>query len=414
MALCMTVLIGMLAICLDGGVLLAERQHAQATADAAAMAAAADLFKNWNTNLGSDPNGTAKTSATTIAAANGYSTAPTVNIPPTSGTFSGVAGYAEVIVTYSQGRYFSQLWSTNAITVSARAVARGMLVTGSANPNDNIGILVTSTSGTGAVITQKGANANISVANGRSFAVNDPNSGSNYPFDANHQDTITAGSFTFAVPNASSLGNPPNFIGPSPTFSTTTSDPFVNLTAPSTAGLSSQSYSGGSTMNPGIYTGTVNIGNKNVVMNPGIYYLQPDASGNAGISVGGNGTLDGTSGVFIYVAPGAGTLSMFGTANGNGTSTVNINPIAVGTYEGISIWVDKGWSGQTIVMGGTPNANIFGTVYAPSSNLELHGSVGGSVGTQLIAYSIDVRGSNTLTVGKGPQAGQAIGFQLVE
>jgi uncharacterized membrane protein len=46
MVLCVTVILGIIAICLDGGVLLAERQHAQATADAAALAAAADLFKN--------------------------------------------------------------------------------------------------------------------------------------------------------------------------------------------------------------------------------------------------------------------------------------------------------------------------------------------------------------------------------
>jgi hypothetical protein len=65
-------------------------------------------------------------------------------------------------------------------------------------------------------------------------------------------------------------------------------------------------------------------------------------------------------------------------------------------------------------MGGAPSANIFGTVYAPSSNLELHGSVNGTVGTQLIAYTIDVRGSNTLNVGTGPQAGQAVAFQLTE
>jgi hypothetical protein len=160
----------------------------------------------------------------------------------------------------------------------------------------------------------------------------------------------------------------------------------------------------------------VSIGNNNVVMNPGIYYLKPDASGNAGISVGGNGSLDGTSGVLIYVAPGTGTLTMFTASNGSGTTVVNINPLNVGNWRGVSIWVDSGWAAgtQTIVMGGTPNSSIFGSVYAPTSNLELHGSVNGTIGTQLIAYALDVRGSNTLTVGGGPQAGQTIGFQLTE
>ncbi len=43
-ALSMGVLMGMLALLVDGGLLLAERRHAQATADAAALAAASDLY----------------------------------------------------------------------------------------------------------------------------------------------------------------------------------------------------------------------------------------------------------------------------------------------------------------------------------------------------------------------------------
>src|SRR5712692_2188230 len=63
-ALSMTVLLGISAIALDGGILLAERRHAQATADAAALAAAAELFKN--------SSGTASQSAASVAKANGY------------------------------------------------------------------------------------------------------------------------------------------------------------------------------------------------------------------------------------------------------------------------------------------------------------------------------------------------------
>src|SRR5271157_3285333 len=49
--LSMSVLMAMLAVVADGGLLLVERRHAQATADAAALAAACDLYSpaNWNT-----------------------------------------------------------------------------------------------------------------------------------------------------------------------------------------------------------------------------------------------------------------------------------------------------------------------------------------------------------------------------
>src|ERR1700687_1395550 len=96
-AVCLTVLLGVVAIALDGGVLLTERRPAQATADAAALAAASDLYKNFGTNGGRDCSRTAKASPLSTAAANGYAndgtvSVVTVNIPPSSGDYSGKAG----------------------------------------------------------------------------------------------------------------------------------------------------------------------------------------------------------------------------------------------------------------------------------------------------------------------------------
>ena len=85
-ALSLSALMAMLAVVADGGLLLVERRHAQATADAAALAAASDLYVHWNTNwLG--PSGTASASAMGVASANGYTndgttSTVTVNIPP--------------------------------------------------------------------------------------------------------------------------------------------------------------------------------------------------------------------------------------------------------------------------------------------------------------------------------------------
>ena len=96
-------LLGVLAISLEGGLLLSERRTALATADAAAEAAAADLYYNHYVNFGTDPGGTAKQAALTTADYNGYTndgtnTKVTVNIPPQSGLFTGKASYVEVIV----------------------------------------------------------------------------------------------------------------------------------------------------------------------------------------------------------------------------------------------------------------------------------------------------------------------------
>src|SRR5438093_12570012 len=116
-AVCLTHLLGIVAIALDGGALLSERRHAQALADAAARAAACDLYNNYATNQGTDPNGSAVQSALGTAAANGYandgkSSVVTVNIPPQSGDYVGQAGYAEVLVQYNQQRSFSSIFSS--------------------------------------------------------------------------------------------------------------------------------------------------------------------------------------------------------------------------------------------------------------------------------------------------------------
>src|SRR6476620_571231 len=71
-AACLIVLLVCAAISLDGGGLLEQRRRAQATADAAAMAAAEDIFRNFPTNHGLDPSGTATSRALSIASANGF------------------------------------------------------------------------------------------------------------------------------------------------------------------------------------------------------------------------------------------------------------------------------------------------------------------------------------------------------
>jgi hypothetical protein len=152
-ALCLTGLVGVLAVAFDGGNLLAEKRHAQATADSAAMAAASVLYESYPKYSGADTAGTAKQAALDVAAANGYSndgttSVVTVNIPPASGPYTGQAGYAEVIVTFNQTRSFSNIFGSGSIPVRARAVARGPWVA------PNAGVIVLDYSGKGTLNDQ--------------------------------------------------------------------------------------------------------------------------------------------------------------------------------------------------------------------------------------------------------------------
>src|SRR5712691_12506000 len=108
-AVSLTVLLGVLAIGLDGGVLQDDRRRAQGAADAAALAAATELYKSYpaiaaSSFLTLDPNGTAAAAALTSTAANGFTkdvggASVTVNIAPRTGPFTGKAGYAEVVIS---------------------------------------------------------------------------------------------------------------------------------------------------------------------------------------------------------------------------------------------------------------------------------------------------------------------------
>src|SRR5947209_1931009 len=66
------VLVGIMAFAVDGGMLFQEKRKAQAAADAAALAAATDLYNNWPANNGADSSGTALTCAQTTITSNGY------------------------------------------------------------------------------------------------------------------------------------------------------------------------------------------------------------------------------------------------------------------------------------------------------------------------------------------------------
>ena len=67
-AVCLIPVLGVVAIALDGGLLQHNRRAVQAAADAAALAAASDLYNNYGANSGVDVTGTAVAQGLAVAA----------------------------------------------------------------------------------------------------------------------------------------------------------------------------------------------------------------------------------------------------------------------------------------------------------------------------------------------------------
>jgi hypothetical protein len=404
-AVCLTVLLAVMAVALDGGMLYAERRHAQEVADAAALAAAADLFQHYWPNAGTDPNGTAVASALSTAAANGYSndgtsSTVTVNLPPKSGLFVGKAGYVEVLVQGNQSRSFSGLWGSSSLPVTARAVARGFLAP------SGVGLLVLGPSGT--TVALKG-NATVNIQNGS--VIVDSVGPNVFSFSGNSNNTnVTATEFGL-VSSPGNLGASTDYFkgpgGAAPTLNfnqPATPDPLANLPVPavpaSVQSTGNLTINSNTTLSPGLYQGDITIkGNANVTMSPGIYYVQ------GGFTTGGTGALT-ANGVFLYATQ---------AINLAGTGAVTWTPMSSGIYSGLSIFQSRtSTAGVTLV--GNSGWNLQGTVYAPNALATLSGTSSSAVqGSQVIANTVSLNGNVTFNInGSGTKTATQRQFQLVE
>jgi hypothetical protein len=413
--LCLAALLGVAAIALDGGMALAERRRAQDVADAAALAAAADLFAHYLTNQGHDVNGTAAASALTIAAANGYtndgthstvtvrvSPQPPVQPDPTIIDSSGdlKPGYAEVTVQFNEPRFFSALWGQGTIPIQGRAVARG---TWSVMVN---GILLLDPASPGA-LTATG-NGSLTVT-GAPVVVNSTDASGAI---AKGGGTLTAPAFYFAgTPGYRTTGGG-QFNGTINSGATPTPDPLAYLVPPDPTSLPLQSsqtlkISGSQpvTINPGLYKGGIRISGKgNVTLQPGIYYME-----GGGFSFSGQGTVTG-DGVMIYNAPLANGDSI--TLHGQGSLT--ISPMTTGVYAGISIFQDR-TSTASLSITGNGNLNVSGTVYAASASVKITGKGSADViGSQYISYDLTLTGNGNVTISWNGSTAPTRQFGLIE
>jgi hypothetical protein len=401
----LTALLGMLALLVDGGLLLSERRHAQATADAAALAAATDLYANWKTNQGADSGGTAAASALNVASSNGYTNdgttnSVTVNIPPKSGNFISRAGYAEVIVTWNLKRGLSAIFGKGTIPVSARAVAQGRSVTGgSASPAILLlgaGPNVTDIAGNGSP-----SSVSVTVPSGTTGA-----GGSIYLDSQTNPATLNGSSSSVTAPYVyiAQFGSAPSGVTASTSMVTGAPqlpDPLSYLPTPSEDNAGTGVSVDTTFAKRGITGSVILIPNTIYVVGGNGISLH----GLSTVTVLGNGALGG---VMIYLTGANAAISV------SGQSSVNLFALSTGTYAGMSIFQDRGDSAGWSVSG-NGTLNTTGTIYAPAANVIASGN-GGTVAYQIIASSMTVNGTGNV-VAYTTTAGQIAAtrsFGLVE
>jgi len=393
-AVSLVTLLACVSLSVDGGMLQDKRRHVQAASDAAAMAAAGDLYYNWAIEKGADVNGTARALALETAKRNGFEhgvngTTVEVSIPPTSGPNVGKKAYAEVIIKCDHARYFSKIFgSTEPVPIRARAVGRGRKSTnGNAilclDPDDKSAL-------------NAGGNGTIGVT------------GSNVQVNSNNTEAaITNGNGTFGSPTLNVTGGftGGGFVGPINTGTEPIPDPLAYLPPPDPSKMQVQSTKKWQkthnhwTLKPGLYYGGVSItSDASVFLEPGIYYMK-----GGGFSWSGKGSLVGYE-VMIYNDP----LSNSDVIDLTGQGNCVLTPMKTGPYQGITIWQRRD-STNTIKITGSDaidpatgvdaKMDIKGTFYAAGGSLDISGNGSGDfIGSQYIADTMIVMGNGQFSI----------------
>jgi hypothetical protein len=403
-AVCLTAILGAVAVSLDGGAMFAERRHAQAVADAAALAAACDLYENHWSHNGEDVKGTGKSSAEGTAKENGYNNDGVTNkvkvyIKPATGPYKGKRGYAEVVVEFYQRRNFATIFSSGDVTIRARAVAVGAPVA------TDVGILVLDPSKRGALSLNGGG---ASTVNKVPVVVNsaDPEA-----VVANGGGSLTADKFVVAGGADASGGA---LSGTLQTGAPPVPDPLADLPAPDPTLMVKRSSnpvthtSGAVFLLPGVYQGGISVsGTASLSLNPGVYYID-----GGGFTFTAQGSLSG-NGVTIYNAPSAGQP---GGINVSGQSSISLSPPTSGPYQGITFFQARASNTPATVSGQSGTTNISGTFYFAGALLKVSASGGVvNLGSQYISSQLEIAGDGGVLVDWGPdKVGRKRGIYLVE
>lgn len=334
----------------------------QAVADAAAYAGALEKVR------GSDKP-TIVSAASLSATTNGWGPSTgTIEVftPPSSGP--NVAKKAvEVIVHQNLDRFFTSIFTQNAVVAQSRAVA---LITDASkacilalSPSASKAALFSGSSTTKligcSVMSNSMASDAIKLQGSASLDTDCLISAGGVSL-SNVVTTVCASPITQALPAA---------------------DPFADLPAPPATNPCQNSNQ--STLQPGTYCKGLTLSG-NVTLSPGVYVIQGGdfkASSNANIS---------GEGVIIYLA-GTSGVSM------NGTATVKLSAPTSGTYSGVLFYGDRANLAGSNTFNGTADSLLTGALYFPTQEVDYLGNFSGKSGcTQVVARTVQWSGNTSI------------------
>jgi hypothetical protein len=366
-------MIGALGLAIDGSQMYAQRQMAQAAADAAAQAGIMSILRGTNITS-THPFGTGTSPAA-------YTCTTTDGITPcVYARYNGFGGSTADVVTLSYPATISGVTLSSAsVPAFAVSVQRTM----------NTGLIRFAGAPSTSVITAKATAGLVSKASPYCVYVLDPSA--DYAFDANGGLTVKASGCAIYV-NSSNSGamtvvggaaitatavdvvggvveNNGGSITPAANLgAAAVADPFASLAAPApgncTLHPTTTNPATNAVLTPGTYCGGIYVGNgaTNVTFDAGIYIID-----GGGLSFNGSGSTVSGSGVMFYLT---GTNSSYDSvAIQNGVSVTFSAPTS-GIYAGILFFQDRSiTSTQNAAVTGGATMNLSGTLYFPTTGV---------------------------------------------
>lgn len=460
LAFLLTVLFGMAGLAVDGGLLMSGHRQAQNAADAAALAAAYDMF------LGRPASMAQETAIAFVKEHNGLAGAEViVNIPPSSGPYAGQAQFAEVIVRDPINTYLVQVLPGVEAqqTVEARAVSGPEAVSAGAgvitlDPDARPGLAM----GGGGALRVHGMIIDDSEGGGvDENGVPVPTGNNGYAATGGNQPSLSSGVHCSYMHVVGGVDDPANFHNIDPNDSSNIlhcnqlpiPDPLLHLPTPTIAlgvdptprgSAKSVNSQDNLTLYPGIYE-SIEITGGTVRFVPGIYVIQPSSSSKTNVLkiTGGDVVAEGV----MFYNTGHNYDPVTGLPDANDwnhkppgpdnpktgqvsfTASIRFTPIDTSKYNYGSLYqgaatVSPKFDGMLFfqrrrnveamtITGGSSQAKLTGTVYAKWALLQISGQ--GTYDAQFIIGRMSITGNGDVTINyTGKLQGKAPAIYLVE
>jgi len=384
-------MLGALGLGIDGAQMYAQRQMAQAAADAAAQGAVMSIFRGTN-STSTHPFSTAGSFTCTVPPAaldlrtpcvyaqyNGFGTAAdtvTVSFPSTVSGVSlssqpapavsvsvqrvlgtGLIRFAGITTSTIKAKATSGILGsvpTNCLYVLDPAAPDAFTASNGASVTMNCGIAISDNNGVAASITG-GASVSASAI------------------------SITGG---YVVSNGGT-------ISPAPvTGAPTTVDPFASVAGPTPGACSYNNYSpgwGNWTLSPGTYCGGIVINNgATASFNPGTYIIN-----GGGITFGGGATITGNGAMFYLT----GTNASYGSVTISNGVNVTLSAQTSGPYMGLLFFQDRSIvSGANATFAGGASMTLTGSLYFPTTGVSYSNGASASGNTAIVAKDVSFTG----------------------